>query len=124
MAFKGLLGFHIYADDLRIYYNFSFLDLKRCYDYISLNLQIIHEWAMANELKLNPKKNQIIHRCGADVRPRTLLIGANFVKVASKVKGFGFVFKKIRTAKNHFRKMFQRVYWILRSLKPHTAHTP
>jgi hypothetical protein len=91
-----------------------------------MDLQQIHEWATANGLKLNPEKSQVIliHRCRADIPPPTLLIGANVVKVVSKVRNLGFVLNEGLTATDHFRKVCQKIYWILRSLRPHAAHTP
>jgi hypothetical protein len=117
--------FHIYADDLQIYHSSSVSDLRRCYDEINMDLQQIHERTTANGLKLNPEKSQVIliHRCRADIPPPTLLIGANVIKVVPRVGILGFVLNKRLTATDHFRKVYQRIYWILRSLKPHAAHT-
>jgi hypothetical protein len=53
-----------------------------------------------------------------------LLIGATVFKVVPKVKNLGLVLNEKLTAKNHFRKVCQRVYWILRFLRLHAAHTP
>jgi hypothetical protein len=88
-----------------------------------MDLQQIHEWATANGLKLNPEKIQVllIYRCRADIPPPTLLIGANFVKFVPKVWNLGFVLNERLTATDHFRKVCQRIYWILRSLRP-TLH--
>jgi hypothetical protein len=81
--------FHIYTDDLQVYHSSSVPDLQRCYDEFNMDLQQIHEWATANELKLNPENNQVklIHRCRADIP--SLLIGANVIKVVSKVRNLG-----------------------------------
>jgi hypothetical protein len=102
----------------------SVSDLQRCYDEINMDLQQIHEWAMANGLKVNPEKSQVIliHRCRADIPPPTLL-GDNVVKVVSRVRNLGFVLNERLTGTDHFRKVFQKIYWILRSLGPHAAHT-
>jgi hypothetical protein len=64
-----------------------------CYEEINMDLQQIHEWATANGLKLNPEKSQVImiNRCRADIAHTTLLIGANVVRVVSKVSNLGFV---------------------------------
>jgi hypothetical protein len=35
-----------------------------------------------------------------------------------------FVFNGTLTATDHLRKVCQRIYWNLRSLRPHFAHTP
>jgi hypothetical protein len=55
---------------------------------------------MANGLKLNPEKSQVIliHRCRADIPPPTLLIGANAVKVFPRVRNIGFVLNERLTA--------------------------
>jgi hypothetical protein len=117
--------FHIYADDLEIYHSSSISDLQRCYDEINIDLQQIHEWATANGLNLNPEKSQVIliHRCRADIPPPTLLIGANVDKVVPTVRNFEFVLNERLATTDHFRKVCQSIYWILRSLRPHAAHT-
>jgi hypothetical protein len=91
-----------------------------------MDLQRIHEWATANGLKLNAEKSQVIliHRCRADIPPPTLLIGANVVKVVPRVRNLEFDLNERLTATDHFRKVCQRIYWILRSLRPHASHTP
>jgi hypothetical protein len=33
-------------------------------------------------------------------------------------------FKSVGTATDHFKKVCQKVYWILRSLRPYASHTP
>jgi hypothetical protein len=112
--------FHIYADDLQIYHSSSVSDFKRCYDEIYLYMQQINEWATVNGLE-NPKKSQVvlIHPYRADISPRTLLIGANVVKVSN----LGFVLNEKLMAMNHFSKMCQKVYWNMLSLRPHAAHS-
>jgi hypothetical protein len=81
---------------------------------------------VGNGLKLNPEKSQVIliDRYRADIPPPTLLIGANVGKVVPRVRILGFVLNERLTVTDHFRKMCQRIYWILRSLRPHAAHTP
>jgi hypothetical protein len=70
-----------------------------------MDLQQIHEWATATELNVNPQKSQVImiHRCRAYNSPLTWLIGANVVKVVSRVRNFGFVLNERLTAADHFR---------------------
>jgi hypothetical protein len=81
----------------------------------------VHEWAAANGLKLNPINSQVIviNRCRVNIPPPTLLIGSDVIKVVPKVSNLGFVLNKRLTAIDHFKKLCQKVYWILRSLRPH-----
>jgi hypothetical protein len=128
MTFRGLIStaaFIFMRMISRFITHSSVSDLQRYYYEITMDLKQIHEWATANGLKLNPEKSQVIliHRCSADPPP-ILLIGAYVVKVVSRVKNLGFVFNERLTATDLFRKVCQRVYWILRSLRPHAAHTP
>jgi hypothetical protein len=106
--------FHIYTDDLQIYHSSSVSDLQRCYDEIKMDLQQIHEWATANEWT----------EAESGKEPPTLLICADVVKVVPRVRNLGFVLNERPTATDHFRKVCQKIYWILRSLRPHAAHTP
>jgi hypothetical protein len=91
-----------------------------------MDLQHIHELAKANGLKLNPKKSQVIliHGWRVDIPSPTLLIGANVFKVVPRVRNLGYVLNEKLTARDNFRKVYQRIYWILCSLRPQAAHTP
>jgi hypothetical protein len=46
-------------------------------------------------------------------------IGSDVIKVVPKVNNLGFVLNERLTAIDHFKKVCQKVYWILRSLRPH-----
>jgi hypothetical protein len=118
--------FHIYADDLQIYHSSIFSDLQRCHNEINMDLQQINELAKANGLKLNPEKSQVIliHGWRVDIPSPTLLIGANVFKVVPRVRNLGYVLNEKLTARDNFRKVYQRIYWILCSLRPQAAHTP
>jgi hypothetical protein len=111
--------FHIFADDLQIYHNCAVSDLQRCIDELNLDLQRVHEWAAANGLKLNPMKGReiVIIHCRVDISPPTLLMWSDNIKVALKVNNPGFVLNERLTATDHFKKVCQKVCWILRSLK-------
>jgi hypothetical protein len=129
MTFRLVIKYsriNIYGDVLQIYHSSSVLNLQRCYDEINMDLQQKHGCETANGLNLNPEKSQVIliRRCRANIPPLTLLIGANVVKVVLKVRNLGFVLNERLTATDHFKKVCQRMYWILLSLRPHAAHTP
>jgi hypothetical protein len=116
MTFRRLLssaGFIF----MRMISRFITVLVFRIYNKINMYLQQIHEWATANRLKLYPEKSQVIliHRCRADIPPPTLLIGANVVKVVPRLRNFGFVLNGRLTATDNFRKVCQRIYWILHS---------
>jgi hypothetical protein len=76
-----------------------------------------------NDLKLNPMKSQVllISRCRVNIPPPTLLIGSDVIKVVPKAYNLGFVLNKVT---DHFKKVRQKVYWILHSLRPHASHAP
>jgi hypothetical protein len=114
--------FHIYADDLQIYHTCAVSDFQRCIDDLNLDLQRVrvHEWTAANGLKLNLIKSC----CRVDIPPPSLLIGSDVIKVVPKVNNLGFVLNVQITATAHFKRVCQKVYWILRSMRPHASHTP
>jgi hypothetical protein len=66
----------------------------------------------------------VTSRFRVDIPPPTLLIGSDVIKVVSKVNNLGFVLNERLTATDHFKKVCQKVYWILCSLRPHASHTP
>jgi hypothetical protein len=86
----------------------------------------VYEWAAANCLRLNPMKSQVIviSRCRVDIPPLTLPIVTDFIKVVPKVNNLGFILNERLTAINYFKRVCQKVYSILHSLRPHASHIP
>jgi Reverse transcriptase (RNA-dependent DNA polymerase) len=118
--------FHAYADDLQLYHSADVSDLQRCYDEVNADLGRISEWARKNGLKLNPKKSQVmlIHRLTGDVPQPHLMIDSDTVKIGPKAVNLGFVINSRLTPVDHYSKLCQKIYWILRSIKPHASCTP
>jgi hypothetical protein len=96
------------------------LDFQRCIDELNLDLQRVHKRVAANGLQLNSIKSQVIliviSRCRVDIPPPTLLIGSDVINVVPKVNNLGFVMNQRLTATAYFKKVCQKVYWILRYL--------
>jgi hypothetical protein len=59
-----------------------------------------------------------------DIPPPMLLMKSDVIKVVPKVNNLGFILNERLTATDHFNKLWQKVYKILRSLRPHASHTP
>jgi Reverse transcriptase (RNA-dependent DNA polymerase) len=118
--------FHAYADDLQLYHSADVSNLQRCYDEINSDLGRIAEWAHKNGLKLNPKKSQVIliHRLPGDLPEPFLVIESNVVKIVPKVVDLGFVLNTRLTPVDHFSRVCQKIYWVLRSIRPHANCTP
>jgi hypothetical protein len=116
--------FHIYADDLQIYHSSSVADLQRCYDEVNADLKRIYERAGSNCLKLNPKKSQVIPIQRGEVPQPELFISPDSIEVAPKVRNLGFVLNRNLTPVDHYKAVCQRIYSILRSVKPHARYTP
>jgi hypothetical protein len=93
------------VDDLQIYHTCAVLDFQKCIDELNLDLQLVHEWAAANGLKLNPIKSQVIviSRCRVNIPPPTLLFGSDVIKVVPKVNNFDFVLDERHTATDHVK---------------------
>jgi hypothetical protein len=66
----------------------------------------------------------VISRCRVDIPPPVLLIESDVIKFVPTINNLGFVLNKRLTATDHFKKVCQKVYWILRSLRPHASHMP
>jgi hypothetical protein len=92
---------------------------------VNADLSQIVEWAHKNGLKLNPKKIQVllIHRL-AGKRPQPQLSINLKLKEVQKVVDLGFVLKARLTPVDNISKVCQKLYWVLRSIKPHASYTP
>jgi Reverse transcriptase (RNA-dependent DNA polymerase) len=105
-------SFHMYADDLQLYHTSSIENIQRCYDYDEVNedLKRIYDWSIANGLRLNPKKSQVIvvHRSKKPVPDPQLFVGRDAIKVVDKVMDLGFVINNKLTAVDHCNKICQK----------------
>jgi hypothetical protein len=109
--------FHIYADDLQIYHSSSvLLVFQRCYDEVDADLKRIYDCAASNGFELNPKKSQVILIQKGVVMFRSLS--------CLKVRNLRFVLNRNLTPVDHYKAVCQRIYSILRSVKPHARYTP
>lgn len=50
--------FHVYADDLQLYYSFFPSDCSNAVNMINSDLAQVHQWSKSNSLVLNPKKSK------------------------------------------------------------------
>jgi hypothetical protein len=104
----------------------SISDLQRCYEEVNSDLPPIFNWAGVNGLKLNPKESQVIliHHSRAQIPQPELYIGSDAIRVVNSVNNLGFVLNENLTAVDHSKRVCRRIYSILRSIRPHTSHTP
>jgi hypothetical protein len=121
-----LCSFHMYADDLQVYHSSAVEDLQRCYEEINEDLLRIFEWSVANGLKINPKKSQVIviHRSKKPIPQPQLFVGQDVIKIVKKVIDLGFVINENLTPADHCNKICQKTYFVLRGITPHASCTP
>jgi hypothetical protein len=65
----------------------------------------------------------LIRRGGGDVPQPELFIGPDSIEMVPKVRNLGFVLNRILTPVDHYKAMSQRIYSVLRSVKPHARYT-
>jgi hypothetical protein len=75
---------------------------------------------------LNPKKSKVIliQKRGDDVLQPKLFIGLDSIEVVPKLRNLGFVLNRNLTPVDHYKVVCQKIYSILRSVKPHARYTP
>jgi hypothetical protein len=85
----------------------------------------MYVWAGFDGLKLNPKKSQVIliQRGGGDVPQPEMFIGLDWIEVVPKLRYLGFVLNRNLTPVDHYKVVCQRIYSVLRSVKPHARYT-
>jgi hypothetical protein len=66
----------------------------------------------------------LIHRLAGNHPQPHLVIDSDAVKVVQKVVDLGFVLNARLTPVDHISKVCQKIYWVLRSIKPHASCTP
>lgn len=66
----------------------------------------------------------LIHRLASDLPQPNLVIDSDSVKIVPKAVNLGFVLNTRMTPIDHFTKLCQKIYWVLRSIRPHASCTP
>jgi hypothetical protein len=61
---------------------------------------------------------------GGDVLQSELFIGPDSIEVVPKVTNLRFVLNRNLTPEDHYKAVCQRIYSVLRSVKPHARYTP
>ncbi|CAK1579398.1 unnamed protein product [Parnassius mnemosyne] len=89
-------SYHLYADDLQIYTQFSLEDLSKAVDTINADLTCISNWSKRYGLTMNPKKTQdivigsfrLIGKIGWSSLP-PILLDCTQIPYSNKVKNLG-----------------------------------
>lgn len=116
--------YHLYADDLQIYISGKLCEISSLIHRTNCNLASLHKWSMQNGLLLNPKKSQLI--IIGSSRSHKLLNNMDIPKVMldqvaiprfSQVKNLGIMIDEKLNWEPQVRKVCQKVYAVLHSLK-------
>lgn len=89
--------FHLYADDLQLYYSFLPRDTRRAVNYINHDLSCVFQWSHSNSLVLNPKKSKFvltgskanIHKL--NLEDISIVVGGEPVEYVTEAKSLGLV---------------------------------
>jgi hypothetical protein len=86
--------YHMYADDLQVYYSRPRELLFECIREVNNNLSSVFEWSLANYLKLNPSKSMVlpIHRNHLLGPLPALFLDDDFIPYVFKAKNLGVTF--------------------------------
>jgi hypothetical protein len=111
------------VDKIRLV-EFELVGCQQCLDDINVDLLRVYSWSKSNGLKLTPTQSQVIviYHGRREIPPPSLFIGQYQIEIVSKVADLGFTLNESLSATDHFTKVCQKVYWILRSLRPHASH--
>jgi hypothetical protein len=76
----------------------------------------------------NPASRKQSFHCliqrGGDVPQPELFIGPDSTVVVPKIRNLGFVLNRNLTPVDHYKAVGQRIYSVLKSVKPHARYTP
>jgi Reverse transcriptase (RNA-dependent DNA polymerase) len=129
----GRCKYHLYADDLQLYINFSCKpeDIAKCVGLVNDILADIVNWSAKQGLKLNPNKSQamIIGSERAHMKldfnqiPKVALDGVT-LEYSDKVKNLGLIFDKHLSWNGQISQITQKVYGAIKNLEKFRDVTP
>jgi Reverse transcriptase (RNA-dependent DNA polymerase) len=133
----GVIGdrcrYHLYADDLQLYINFSCKpeDIAKCVRLINDILADIVKWSEKQGLKLNPNKSQAMiigsertyKKLDLTQIPKVSLDGVE-LEYCDKVKNLGLIFDKHLSWNGQISQIFQKVYGAIKNLEKFRDVTP
>lgn len=119
-------NFHIFADDVQIYYSTPSNNINICIDNINNDLRNIHNWASNNGLCINPRKSKCIfisRRCNLN-SSHVLKINDTAIEFVRSSKNLGLTFNSDLTWSNHINGVVGRICSMLRNLWTVQVSTP
>uniref|UniRef100_A0A1B6LTE5 Reverse transcriptase domain-containing protein n=2 Tax=Graphocephala atropunctata TaxID=36148 RepID=A0A1B6LTE5_9HEMI len=123
--------FHLYADDLQIYYHFPVNDSIHAVSLINLNIVSITRWAQRHGLQLNETKTQtmvlgtprLLSQIDFPNFPK-LRLNNSELNYSDKVKNLGIIFNKSLTWNDTVTATCNRVFACIHSLKRFALFLP
>ncbi|MGL5469451.1 MAG: reverse transcriptase family protein [Shewanella sp.] len=129
----GRCNYHLYADDLQLYMNFSCKpdDIAKCVATVNEILADVSLWSQKQGLKLNPKKSQAMiigsertyKKLDFSQIPNITLDGV-ILDYCDKFKNLGIVFDKHLNWNGHISQITQKFYGVLKNLQKFRDATP
>ncbi|MGL5467259.1 MAG: reverse transcriptase domain-containing protein, partial [Shewanella sp.] len=130
---KGRCKYHLYADDLQLYINFSCKpeDIASCITQINEILADIVNWSAKQGLKLNPNKSQTMiigsekshKKIDWHQTPKVVIDGV-ILEFCDKFKNLGLVFDKHLNWAGQISQITQKFYGALKNLQKFRDVTP
>lgn len=123
--------FHLYADDLQIYYHFKPQDIEHSTALINRDIECITTWAQKHGLKLNETKTQTIiigqPRLASQINFTTipkLKLNNHELEYCDKVKNLGLTINKSLTWNETVTTTCNRIFASIHSLKRFALFLP
>ncbi|XP_075170106.1 uncharacterized protein LOC142242408, partial [Haematobia irritans] len=117
---------HMYADDVQLYHSSTYI--SQCKAELNNDLQLVSQWAMDNNLHLNPTKTKcvIITKSGkfTESMQNGLKICSSPIECVQSSKNLGLVFNSKLTWTNHINSVVGKIHGMLRNLWAVQTSTP
>ncbi|XP_075150501.1 uncharacterized protein LOC142224606 [Haematobia irritans] len=117
----------MYAGDVQIYRSGNIDTLYECIDRLNDDLDIVHNWAKANGLCLNPEKSEflMIHRRSITVNiDLQIKINDQRISIVTSAKNLGIMLNSLFSWTDHVNYISGQIYARLRNLWSTQMLTP
>ncbi|XP_075155471.1 uncharacterized protein LOC142228831 [Haematobia irritans] len=118
---------HLYADDVQVYASTFVNKLPVCIEEINKDLERINNWALTNELMINPTKSKCLFIYKKNVKINKQLpiyINNEVINTVQSATNLGVTFNEHLTLTNHIQSNIAKTYGMLRNLWTVQSSTP
>lgn len=114
----SILTPHLFADDVQLTCSAPLENIDETIALVDLDLTSVSDWALENDLTLNPTKSQalVVYKYSLRQSINTITLNNSVIPFSAKINSLGIVMNELLNWDDHINKVCQTVYTCLKKL--------